>query len=163
MGAKVSKHSRPKRESKALVLPSQKSSIVEAIKRQCWRKRQAKNNGVKRLREPEGKITKARKLTLEDWLLASPGNPLEVKDYLKGGELHVFKHFSSKVHPSPSPVSDDGSPANLSSASSFSRSLSGKSEKKVRFRLPEESDIRTFYSPAYRDSAVNNPSDVISY
>ncbi|KAK8546742.1 hypothetical protein V6N13_093785 [Hibiscus sabdariffa] len=160
MGAKVSKHSRPKRESKALVLTSEisskKSSMVEAIERQCWRKRRAKNNGIKRL--PEGRIIKARKLTLEDWLLASPGNPLEVKDYLKGGELHVFKHFSSKIHPSPSgeiQVTDDGLSVKLSSASSFCRSLSGKSEKKVSFRLPGEADIRTFYSPTYRDSAVD--------
>ncbi|GMJ14133.1 hypothetical protein HRI_005082500 [Hibiscus trionum] len=147
MGAK---HSRPKRESKASKFSTRKPSIVEAIKPRCLRTRQTKNNGIKRLSQlPEAKITKVRKLTLEDWLLAAPGNPVGMKGYLNAGELHVFKHFSSKVHPSPLGEitgNDDGLFVDLSSAAVSGSSLSEKSKKKVSFRLPEEADIRIFYS-----------------
>ncbi|KAK8496572.1 hypothetical protein V6N13_013339 [Hibiscus sabdariffa] len=129
MGAKGSKLSRP---------------IIEVIKPRCLR---TKNDDIKRPPQPpEGRTTKARKLRLEDWLLASPGNRLELKDYLNGGELYVIKHFSSKVHPSSSKEIRVDSETDVSD-SSFSTCMSGKSKKKVSFRLPEETDIRIFYSP----------------
>ncbi|MBA0811704.1 hypothetical protein Gohar_003577 [Gossypium harknessii] len=170
MGAKVGKHSNLKPESKALVIGSstQKPSIIEAIKPQCLKTRKStKNyNGFKRPSQSlaEERVTKARKLlTLEDWLLASPGGPL--KDYFNGGELYVFKQFNKRVHPSSSSILEieprvndhDGFSVDLSSSvdvsgcSSFSRSQSGKSKKKVSFRLPEEADIMVFYSPAGGD------------
>lgn len=98
-------------------------------------------------------------LTLEDWLLASPGPARMKPDCLNGGELYVFKHFSTKVHLSSSRAPQavlftptDSFFVDLSSGdascSSFSRSQSGKLKKKVSFRLPEEADIVVFYSPA---------------
>ncbi|XWS12911.1 hypothetical protein CRYUN_Cryun37aG0131000 [Craigia yunnanensis] len=164
MGAKVSKYSSSKREAKALSSnirsSSKKSFIIEAIKPECLKKRKMKKNRIKRpLQSPVRRITKVRKLTLEDWLLASPGPAGLKPDYLNGGELYVFKHFSRRVHPSssrereavPSTPGDSFS-LDLSSGdvsrSSFSRSQSKKLKKKESFRLPEEADIVIFYSPA---------------
>ncbi|OMO76851.1 hypothetical protein CCACVL1_15310 [Corchorus capsularis] len=162
MGAKGSKHSNSKREAaKALIThninvrsSSHRSSIIEAIKPECLKKKKLKKN--KQL--PEKRITKARMLTLEDWLLASPGPAGLQQDSFNGGELHVFKQISRKVHPSSvneaarplftpaESFSMDFSSGDVS-GSSFSRSQSGKLRKKVSFRLPEESDIVIFYSP----------------
>ena len=44
------------------------------------------------------KRSKMRKLTLEEWLLASPGRK---RDQISGGDLCVFRH-SRKIHPSSS-------------------------------------------------------------
>ncbi|KAL4333835.1 hypothetical protein GQ457_07G012330 [Hibiscus cannabinus] len=147
MGAKGSTLSRPKRESKALVLCSKFSfkisSIVEVIKPQCLR---TKNDDIKRPSQlPEGRTANARKLSLEDWLLASPGNRLELKDYLNGGELYVIKHFSNKVHSSSSKKIGVDIETDVSD-SSFNTCMSEKSKKKVSFRLSKETDIRKFYS-----------------
>ncbi|XVF27989.1 hypothetical protein REPUB_Repub14bG0157100 [Reevesia pubescens] len=169
MGAKVSKYFSSKREAKALMSSnvgsnsSQRSSIIEAIKPECLKKRKMKKNQMKirQLQSPEKRITKVRKLTLEDWLLASPGPAgLNRPDCLnEGGELYVFKHFSRRVYPSSSREREDvpSTPGDsfsmdLSSGdvsrSSFKRSQSGKLKKKVSFRLPEEADIVIFHSPA---------------
>ncbi|XVE87693.1 hypothetical protein DITRI_Ditri19aG0008100 [Diplodiscus trichospermus] len=162
MGAKVSKHTSSKREAKALSSnlhsSSKQSSIVEAIKPECLKRRKMKRNRMKRtLQSPESR-TKVRNLTLEDWLLASPGPAGSKPDSFNGGELYVFKHFSTRVHPSsreheavPS-TPGESIFADLSSAdvshSSFSKNKSGKLKKKVSFRLPEVADIVIFYSPA---------------
>ncbi|OMO64771.1 hypothetical protein COLO4_31874 [Corchorus olitorius] len=162
MGAKGSKHSNSKREAaKALIThdnvpsSSHRSSIIEAIKPECLKKKKLKKK--KQLPE-EKRTTKARMLTLEDWLLASPGPAGLQQDSFNGGELHVFKQISRKVHPSSvneaalplftpaESFSMDFSSGDVS-GSSFIRSQSGKLRKKVSFRLPEESDIVIFYSP----------------
>ncbi|XVF26159.1 hypothetical protein REPUB_Repub13aG0275300 [Reevesia pubescens] len=165
MGAKVSKQSSSTREAKALSSnihsSSQRPSIIEAIKPQCLKKRKMKKNKLKRpLQSPERRNTEVRKLTtLADWLLASPCPGGLNPDCLNGGELYVFKHFSRRVHPSSSREPEtlpstprDSFSKDLSSGdvsgSSFSRSQSGKSKKKVSFRLPEEADIVIFYSPS---------------
>ncbi|XVF87827.1 hypothetical protein PTKIN_Ptkin18bG0152000 [Pterospermum kingtungense] len=153
MGAKASKQSN-EREAKALSsnvgCSSQVSSIIKAIKPECMKKK--KKEMVKRPSQSpvEKRITRVKKLTLEDWLLASPGHA----DCLDGGELYVFKHFSRRVHPSSSREPDeaiipsDSFSLDLSlgdaSCSSFSRSRSGKPKKKVSFRLPEETEIVIF-------------------
>ncbi|XVE51022.1 hypothetical protein DITRI_Ditri02bG0004800 [Diplodiscus trichospermus] len=165
MGAKVSKHSN-RREAKASTSvvggSCQGSSIIEAVKPGCLKKRKTKKQQMKRvLQSPEKRITKVRKLsTLEDWLLASLSRDGLQPDCLNGGELYVFKHLSTRVRPSsreyeeaiPSTPGDMSFSVDLSSGdascSSFSRSQSGKPRKKVSFRLPEEADILIFYSPA---------------
>lgn len=111
------------------------------------------------LRE-ERKGTTVSKLTLQDWLLTSPSLKAE---QLRGGELCVLKHGSSKrVHPSISTKArvsfstgrllgldqvDDKEDYVSASSRSISRTQSGKSPKRVSFKLPEEADIIIFYSP----------------
>ncbi|XWS19333.1 hypothetical protein CRYUN_Cryun31cG0006200 [Craigia yunnanensis] len=161
MGAKVSKQPN-KREAKALTSnvrsSSQGSSIIKSIKPECLKKRKTKKEMKRPLQSPEKRTTKVRKLTLEDWLLASPGPAGLQPDCLNGGELYVFKHFSRRVHPSSSrereavlPTPRNSFSVDLSSrdasCSSFSRSQSGNLKKKVSFRLPQETDIVIFYSP----------------
>ncbi|KAK8349978.1 hypothetical protein V6Z11_A06G181000 [Gossypium hirsutum] len=127
MGAKASKPSNSKRDqAKSFSTTQRSSSIIESMKPECLKKRKKKKK----------KQTKVRTLTLEDWLLASPGPKGLNPDYLNGGELHVFKHLSRR-----------GSGEDVS-GSSFRRSHNGKLKKKVSFKLPEEGDIVLFYSAA---------------
>ncbi|KAF5197106.1 hypothetical protein FRX31_013304 [Thalictrum thalictroides] len=116
---------------------------------------------------PVKKLVKMKKvITLEEWLTTSPAN-VKPDNINSSGELHVFRQSSRKVHPSIGRVNDDeqlhtkqkesldlvmddveASKADvLMTCSSLSRSQSGKSKKKVSFRLPEEADIIVFYSP----------------
>ncbi|KAK2652930.1 hypothetical protein Ddye_012786 [Dipteronia dyeriana] len=97
------------------------STIMEMIKPECLKTKKMKKKKKKKktrvhdeMNSDEKKITKVRKLTLEEWLLASPA-PASMKsaDHQQcfgtssgggggGGELSVFKQFSKKVHPSSS-------------------------------------------------------------
>ncbi|KAL4368791.1 hypothetical protein GQ457_05G030930 [Hibiscus cannabinus] len=128
MGVKLSKHSNSNGEVKPLssnVSPScqRSSSIIESMKPECLKKRKKKKK-------------KPRKKTLADWLLASPGPTGSNPNSLIGGELHVFRNLSKRVHRSPSREHQkDGN-------------QSGKLKKKVNFMLPEEGDVVVFYSAA---------------
>lgn len=128
MGAKLSRHSMSRSSEKqqstsALVVSSSNnnndrkssSTFMEMIKPECLKtKKMKKKKKKKRVHDEmdpdEKKITEVRKLTLEEWLLASPA-PASMKsaDHQQcfgtsssGGELYVFKQFSNKVHPSSS-------------------------------------------------------------
>ncbi|KAM7271302.1 hypothetical protein ACFE04_030516 [Oxalis oulophora] len=129
----------------------------------CLKPNNKRNNksGTKMKRKSQQKngknVTKGknREVTLEDWLKASPGS-----EYLNGGELYVLKQSSKRIHPSTSAseirhskISTPGNSFRSSSdgcsmefGSSFRRSQSGKSQKKVSFKLPEKDDIILFYS-----------------
>ncbi|KAJ7967774.1 Phospholipase C [Quillaja saponaria] len=158
-------------------IPGTSSSMIMDLMKPCClktgdstRPRGRKTENSKRktqLQSPEKKITKVKKISLEEWLSASPGKK---PDRFRGGELHVFKHSSKtrRVHPSSRkvhtftsnliceardsitldrPQNHDGEKGKKNLESScIRRSQSGKS-KKVSFRLPEEADIITFYSP----------------
>ncbi|KAK8575464.1 hypothetical protein V6N13_033293 [Hibiscus sabdariffa] len=122
MGVKLSKHSNSKGEVKPLSSnvsrSCQRSSIIESMKPECLKKR------------------KKKKKTLADWLLASPGPTGSNPNSLIGGELHVFRNLSKRVHRSPSREHQkDGN-------------QSGNLKKKVNFMLPEEGDVVVFYSAA---------------
>ncbi|KAK3218888.1 hypothetical protein Dsin_012858 [Dipteronia sinensis] len=202
MGAKLSRHlmsrsSEQQHCTRALVVSSSNnnndrkssSTIMEMIKPECLKTKKMKKKKKKKKRvhdemDPdEKKITKVRKLTLEEWLLASPA-PASMKsaDHQQcfgtsssgGGELYVFKQFSKKVHPSSSSSStttkefvattssiskkpprdevdqsfsmEDGASANFSSSMCRSNQ-SGRSKKRVSFKLPDEADIIVFHSP----------------
>ncbi|MBA0568923.1 hypothetical protein Goshw_026507 [Gossypium schwendimanii] len=149
MGAKASKPSNSERDqAKSFSSTQRSSSIIESMKPECLKKRKKKK---------KKKQTKVRTLTLEDWLLASPGPKGLNPDYLNGGELHVFKHLSRRVHhhhrSGPFTTGDNnlcleqGSGEDVS-GSSFRRSHNGKLKKKVSFKLREEGDIVLFYSAA---------------
>ena len=119
------------------------------------------------------KSTVMRKLTLEEWIMNSPGSHARKPDFHSGDELYVFRHSSKRVHPSAYSSSSRSSPFDrrtslaskakdsfclepvvmksagreghgAPSTNSMSRSVSGKLTKRVRFR--EEPDIVIFYS-----------------
>ena len=50
-------------------------------------------------KQQKQQLKKAKELTLEDWLIASPGK-LQKNNGISGGEYHVFKHSSKRVFPS---------------------------------------------------------------
>lgn len=125
-------------------------SLIELMKLECLKTKKMKN------------IPKVTKLTLEEWLVASPDGT----DCFSEGELYVFRHGSKRAHPSLTRVHtalsykatdsfslerrthiDKEAEVKKSEVSSISRTQSGKLKKKVRFRLPEEADIIIFYSP----------------
>ncbi|KAJ4704019.1 Phospholipase C [Melia azedarach] len=168
MGAMFSKHfKREEQQTKAVNSSNggnsssqEPTSIIEFIKPECLKIKKNKQDMKKKKLNPyEKTITKPRKLTLEDWLVASPG-PSSRPEYFNGGELNVLKQFSKKVHPSSARIQEAGAAATSTSrtgdcstfscsmeASSVSRSQSGKLKKKVTFKSPEEADIILFYSP----------------
>ncbi|XVE80450.1 hypothetical protein DITRI_Ditri14bG0140600 [Diplodiscus trichospermus] len=137
----------------------------------CLWKQETKQMQLK-LEEKQQKeqLKKAKELTLEDWLINSPGI-LQKNHGVLGDEYHVFKHSSKRVFPSVV-----GEMANSSSKpkESFSkeklllkhdedveseamevclsRSQSRKSKKRVSFRLPEEADIFIFHASSEEES-----------
>ncbi|XVF70750.1 hypothetical protein PTKIN_Ptkin11bG0187800 [Pterospermum kingtungense] len=130
-----------------------------------------KETEQKQLRQVEEKqqkqqqVEKAKDLTLEDWLIDSPGF-LQKNNGISVGEYHVFRHSSKRVFPSFVREMANSSCNNPRESFSkeklkkpeddhvqseemevcLSRSQSGKSKKKVSFRLPEEADIFIFHS-----------------
>ncbi|KAG6768914.1 hypothetical protein POTOM_024526 [Populus tomentosa] len=91
------------------------------------------------------------------------------KEHLKGGELGAVKHGSKRVHPCRGResfskdrllvldhVADKEDYPTVSSVSLLSRTQSGKLQKRVSFKLPEEADIILIYSP--QDSS-ESPQD----
>ncbi|KAB2044406.1 hypothetical protein ES319_D01G087500v1 [Gossypium barbadense] len=133
----------------------------------CMWKNEAKERQLLQVKEKQQQkqVNKAKKEpTLEDWLIASPGLQ-KINGTTSGGEYHVFKHYSSKrVFPSCVGENENGSSSSSSSSKargsfskerllkgeesevSFSMTRSGKSKKRVSFRLPEEDDIFIFHS-----------------
>ncbi|KAL3740834.1 hypothetical protein ACJRO7_022023 [Eucalyptus globulus] len=154
MGAKVSGFKHPK----ALTCPinrsdpTPQSSITKLLKPECLKK-----------------LTRVETMTLEEYLLASPSFDQVFLVSIHVGEVCVFEDSSSKVHPSCSGPVDDAALsmrardilplerwANMhievedkcpSEACNMTHGENGRSMKRVRFRLPQESDIILFYSP----------------
>ncbi|KAK8705995.1 hypothetical protein V6N13_049577 [Hibiscus sabdariffa] len=125
----------------------------------CMWKNEAKERELLQEKEQQQQ-NKGKELTLEDWLIASPGLQ-KMKGTSSRGEYHVFKHHSSKrVFPSfveENPNSSRGSSSKARRSLkdvgtediievSLSMNQSGKSKKRVSFRLPEEADIFIFHS-----------------
>ncbi|KAF9587923.1 hypothetical protein IFM89_006177 [Coptis chinensis] len=95
-------------------------SITSVMKQGCFK---AEKKNRKQQHPQVKKMAKLKKITLQEWLVASPSH---------------FKHERIT----------SGSRAELM-ASSLHRSESGKSRKKVSFRMPEEADTILFYSPEF--------------
>ncbi|KAK7292454.1 hypothetical protein RIF29_08235 [Crotalaria pallida] len=161
------------------------SSFKEFIKPKCMKKynRRSANTNLKRKKEMiemdgvENKIPKATKLTLEDWLLASP--PGLKPDYKKRGELCAFKQSAKKkkVHPCSSQCRGSSlgeakdslslerpmlmNPYEKSEAilSTCSSSVSGKSRKRVRFKLPHVLILYSPDEPWCKEASLSSPED----
>lgn len=124
------------------------SSIINFMKPRClWTDEENKQH------QP---VNEAKLRTLEEWLLASPSLN---KNSSSGGEYYVFKNFSPKVHFHRSLYADKADYTSNSLEGLLkldevekeelrASSQSGKTKKRVRFKLPEEADIFIFYSPA---------------
>ncbi|GMJ10373.1 hypothetical protein HRI_004706500 [Hibiscus trionum] len=139
-------------------------SVLSLLMLVCMWKNEAKERELLQEKEQQQQ-NKAKELTLEDWLIASPGLQ-KMNGTSSCGEYHVFKYHSSKrVYPSF--VEENTNSSSSSSSSKARRSLkageevdgtediievslsmnrSGKSKKRVSFRLPEEADIFIFHS-----------------
>ncbi|KAJ1427152.1 hypothetical protein SESBI_09807 [Sesbania bispinosa] len=138
------------------------SSLKEFIQFKCLNRRLTKIFKRKIAMETqEKKIPMAKRLALQDWILASPGLK---PDYLMGGELSICMQSKKKVHPCSSqfrtsligeakdslcldrPICmnhhEEGE--EMPNCSSITRSLSGRSQKRVSFQLPH---TVIFYSP----------------
>lgn len=140
------------------------SSIIELLKPECLKVKEFQSK--RQVHQEQKKGTKVSKLTLQDWLLTSPNLKAE---HLKDGELGVVKHGSKRVHPSRGResfskdrllvldhVADKEDYSTVSSVSLLSRTQSGKLQKRVSFKLPEEADIILFYSP---QDSLESPQD----
>ncbi|CAL5402713.1 unnamed protein product [Camellia sinensis] len=109
-------------------------SIAKFIRPTCmWRSKKNKITQLHQQEKQQQLLKNVNQFTLEDWLLASPG-------LNNGGDFHVFKQFSNRVHPSLG-EEDLMIKSRSMESSSLSRSQSGKRKKKVSFRLPEVADI----------------------
>ncbi|GFZ07395.1 hypothetical protein Acr_19g0003320 [Actinidia rufa] len=129
-----------------------KASIMEFLGPKClWREK--KKITQLHHQEKQQKLLKDTSfLTLEEWLLASPGPN---NGYTNGGDFCAFKQSSKRVHPS-LPKEEEEQVSSKSRErvsvereaevedSSLCRSQSGKKKKKVSFRLPEVADIIVF-------------------
>lgn len=119
------------------------------------------NKKRRQLFQPDEKMTKTNKLTLEEWLR---GSPESTPDYSNGSEVQVFRQSSKRVYPSSTSVHADSITAPKDRCSlerlvkinevgeekvqepSVSRTQSGKLKKKVNFRLPQETDIIFYWA-----------------
>ncbi|KAL4272137.1 hypothetical protein GQ457_13G001850 [Hibiscus cannabinus] len=115
----------------------------------CMWKNEAKERELLQEKEKQSQQNKAKELTLEDWLTASPGLQ-KMKGTSSRGEYHLLKHHSSK-RVFPSFVEENtNSSSNVGTEDiievSSNTGQSGKSKKRVSFRLPEEADIFIFHS-----------------
>ncbi|GAA0182812.1 hypothetical protein LIER_30433 [Lithospermum erythrorhizon] len=140
-----------------------KQACIEQVSQQPESCKQIKLSRPQLERIRKRKKAKTQQMmTLEDYLLASPG--IHQAPRTMGGENHDCKQISKRVHPSYSPEVN----AFFTPRLSFSKTrILGKikeenevgletpmdmtpggssSRKKVRFKLPEEADI-IFYSP----------------
>ncbi|KAK7363802.1 hypothetical protein VNO77_05960 [Canavalia gladiata] len=121
------------------------------------------------------KMKTKEKKTLEDWIAASPGLKPE---YLMRGEVceSACKQFKKKVHPYLSQFHgsllaeakdslcldrhinghEEGEGIPSCSSITKSRSFSGKSHKRVSFKLPH---IVTYYSPEEQESYYSGESE----
>lgn len=145
-------------------------SVANFLKPKClWtEKKKNKEMQQKEKQEYNQQLTTTKEVTLEEWFLASPGTG-DYRFCTKGGEFYAPKHFSNKIYPSlsadfTSKPRDTTSTISLERLlkmeeicpsdqemgviSSISWSQSGKQKKRVTFKLPQESDIIIFHSPA---------------
>ncbi|OMP04332.1 hypothetical protein COLO4_09739 [Corchorus olitorius] len=146
------------------------------------KKRQLEQKEMPQLQQ---QLKKAKEVTLEEWLIASPGLQLQKHNNNSGsGEYHVFKHSSKRVFPSfigenhgnSSKISCSNPRGSFSKESllkfeddvereeveiSLSRSQSAKSKKKVSFRLPEEADIFIFHSSSSSSEEYSAGKEII--
>lgn len=147
-------------------------SVLSLLMLVCMWKNEAKERQLLQVKEKQQQkqVNKAKKEpTLEDWLIASPGLQ-KINGTTSEGEYHVFKHHSSKrVFPSCVGENENGSSSSSKPRGSFSKerplkgeesevslsmTQSGKSKKRVRFRLPEEADIFIFHSSSPEAAAA---------
>ncbi|KAL9669031.1 hypothetical protein QQ045_006572 [Rhodiola kirilowii] len=105
-------------------------------------------------------VGKVRKLTLEEWLIASPARSKKDNMTVGSGELYVFRNFTRRVFPA-SPMLRHAESTDLDSGiggkSPMDIDIScengnhipaiGKAKKRVSFKLPQEADIIIIYSP----------------
>ncbi|CAI9755035.1 unnamed protein product [Fraxinus pennsylvanica] len=100
-------------------------------------------------------------VTLEDWILSSPS----FSNSSNGGDLHVSKQSSNRIHPSfdgeyedfvpnsrtsfpvVTPMEIEKSEKGQSENTSLRRNETGKLKKKVSFRNPEVADVFLLESP----------------
>ncbi|KAF8030269.1 hypothetical protein BT93_E2654 [Corymbia citriodora subsp. variegata] len=141
--------------------PTPQSSIIELLKPECLRVKKKKKKTQSLLHKQGKKLSEAETPTLEERLLASPSFDQVFVANTDAGEVCVLK--PSKVHPSRLGPVDDAAlsskvrdslslerPVNMhtdvedkcpSEECNMRRSENGCSRKRVRFRLPQESDI----------------------
>ncbi|XVF77340.1 hypothetical protein PTKIN_Ptkin14bG0035200 [Pterospermum kingtungense] len=147
----------------------------------CFWTKEAKKRPLqaKKKQQKQQKLKKAKQQvnTLEDRLIASPGKLQRNNDSF-GGEYQAFKHSSKRVFPSfnvgdPTAANsssinkprqsfskerllvnseDDHIERGLDMQVCLSRSQSGKSKKRVSFKLPEEADIFIFHASSGEQS-----------
>ncbi|XP_021288166.1 uncharacterized protein LOC110419437 [Herrania umbratica] len=134
----------------------------------CLWTKEAKERQLQLKEKQHQQPKQAKELTLEDWLIASPG--LQKHSGTGGGEYHVLKHSSKRVFPSfvgenahtSSKPRENFSKERLLKFEdderedmevSLSRSQSGKSKKRVSFRQPEEADIFIFHSSSSEEES----------
>lgn len=158
------------------------SSFKEYIKPKCMKidNRRSVNKNLKRKMEAaEKNIPKAKKLTLEDWILASPGLK---PDYPRRGEFCPFnKQSKKKVHPSSNQFRgsllgdqakdslswDRHRPVNCNEESegmstNCSRIYNGKSRKRVRFKLPHIVIVYSPDEPYCKEASLSSPEEPYS-
>ncbi|KAI4298771.1 hypothetical protein L6164_032289 [Bauhinia variegata] len=169
MGANLCTPLRPKPNGTKNGKPSEgSSSFTNMTKTKCSKidHQNGKNtHNLKRKTELEvakKKDCKAKKMTLEDWIEASPGL---TPDHIRRGEFSPFKHSKKRVHPSSTQAGGssifeakdsltlhrlmmsnyDHEKAEAKTESlSLNESSSGKPVKRVTFKLPH---TVIFYSP----------------
>jgi len=145
--------------------PTPQCSIIELLRPECVKVKKKKKQ---RLLHSRGKrLPEAESLTLEEHLLASPSLDQVFLANTDVGEVCVLK--PSKGHPSCLAPIDNAAlsskardslsmerPVNMhmevegkcpSEVSDMRRNENGRSRKRVRFRLPQESDIILICSP----------------
>ncbi|KAI3419306.1 uncharacterized protein J3R85_013307 [Psidium guajava] len=174
MGAKVSTFKHPEAPTNPVGHrgPTPQSSILELLKPECLKvKKKKKKKPQQRLLHPQGKnLSEAETLTLEECLLASPSFDRVFSANADVGKVCVLKP-SKACPPRLGPVDRAASPLQardrLSSERPVNtqveiegkcppevrntrRSENRRSGKRVRFRLPQETDIILFYSPQKR-------------
>ncbi|KAI6704609.1 hypothetical protein NL676_007571 [Syzygium grande] len=171
MGAKVSTFKHPKALTDPINHndPTPQSCIIELLKPECLKVKKGRKK--QRSLHPQGKkLTEAKTLTLEKCLLASPSFDQVLSANTDVGEVCVLK--PSKVHLSRLGLVDDATLSSKardclsferlanthaevedkcpSEVGNVRRGENGRSRKRVRFRLPQESDIILFCSPGKR-------------
>ncbi|KAK4420806.1 hypothetical protein Salat_2031100 [Sesamum alatum] len=108
----------------------------------------------------EMEVCRSKMLTLEDFIVSSPGyNRTNQTDCSGGEHLHLPKQSSRRIHPSfPGDSKEEALPSmeilmgteagnGQLLSSSFSRTRSEKRKKKVWFRSPEVADVFVLDSP----------------
>ncbi|KAL3568840.1 hypothetical protein D5086_028730 [Populus alba] len=128
MGCKVSKLSTSEQKPEVVRSYGRESRLVELLKPECLKVKKIQNK--RHVLREEKKGTTVSKLTLQDWLLTSPSLKAE---QLRGGELCVSNMGPSKGYTHLFQLRQE--------------TQSGKSQKRVSFKLPEKADIIIFYSP----------------